>query len=223
MVYTRTLSQLSTGVQTLGNYENSGDITPAILLQVINDALVETYDICLACRDDFYARIGSPFTLVNGQDTYALPVDFYELRKVELQYSPTRWVQLLPVPVDGTNQVSQFGMTYKRYRYRLSNQGLTLYPTPASSTDVVRVYYNPLAPQLALLTDSVTFDRPQEQKLVEHIALRDLYMREDLATTGLDQKIEMLRQQLRTSADTHDAGEPFYLSGHGPDGDDWEY
>lgn len=211
MPYTRTLAQLRTSVQVRGNYEGSADITPAVLLEIINDALEETYTPVNASDDDYYVKLGTAFSLVVGTDTYAVPTDFYKLRKVEILVSTGRWARLLPVPIDGNQRISQWGLPGKRYRYRLSKAGLTLYPVPAS-TDSVRLYYTPLAPQLAADGDTVTFDFPIEQKLVLHIALRDCYQRQDLDTSTIDGKIAQYRDQLRTAADSHDDGEPFYLS-----------
>ena len=221
-MYTRTLAQLRTSLLIRGSWERSADITPAVCLEVLNDAIEETFNIIQACDDDYYVRLGASFALVIGTDTYALPTDFYNLRKVEIQVDSTRWQKLLPVPLDGNQRITQFGLTGKRYRYRLSNLGLTFYPIPAS-TDNVRIYYIPLAPQLAVDSDVVVFDRPVEQKLVLLIAYRDCLQRQDLDTSATDGKIAQLSQQLRAAADSHDDGEPFYLSRSGPyggDGDD---
>ena len=215
MTYTRTLAQLRTSLLVRGSWERSADITPAVALEVLNDAIEETYEIIISCRDDYYVKIGTPFALVAGTDTYSLPTDFYNLRKVEIQVESTRWQKLLPVPIDGNQRITQFGMTGKRYRYRISTAGLTLAPVPAS-TDMVRVYYVPLAPQLAVDSDIIAFDRPVEAKLVLFIAMRDCYQRQDLDTQVIDQKIAQLTQQCRTAADSHDDGEPFYLSRSGP-------
>lgn len=223
-MYTRTLAQLRTSLLVRGGYESSADITPAVALEYLNDALAETYQPATGSDDDFYVRIGTPFALVAGTDTYPNPSDFFRLRKVEIQIDSTRWQKLLPVPLDGNQRVTQWGLTGKRYRYRLSNLGLTFSPVP-SSADTIRIYYNPLVPQLAVDSDLVVFDTPVEQKLVLHIALRDCYQRQDLDTASIDGKIADMRKQLRTAADIHDDGEPFYLSRSGPysDGEDGCY
>jgi hypothetical protein len=217
MAYTRTLAQLQTSFAIRGNYEFSTDITPAVQVELLNDALLETYDIVIACGDDFYVKIGSPYIVLQPNvDTYALPSDFYQLRKFEIAMDSTllKWRVLRPVPVDGANRVSQWGLTGKRYRYRISNAGVTFAPLP-QSPDTVRLYYCPLAPQLANPTDTITFDRPVEQKLVLMIALRDALDRQDLPTMEMQAKIDALAVKLRAAADSHDDGEPFYLSRRG--------
>lgn len=224
MAFTRTLLQLRTSLLVRGGYEGSEDITSAVALEVLNDGLEETYNLCIACDDDYYVKLGTvanggQFNTVAGQDTYALPSDFYNLRKVEILDSSTRWKKLNPVPLDGANLIQTVDSPSRHYRYRLSNQGLTLYPTP-TGVDTLRVYYLPLAPQLAVDTDSVTFDRPVEARLVLEIALRDCLARQNLSTGEAEMKIEKLAKQLRTAADSHDDGEPFYLNPRGPHGDD---
>lgn len=219
-MYTRTLLQLRTSLLQLGGFEMSTDITPVVANQYLVDALEETYEFCVACADDFYTKISTPFSLVLNQDTYALPLDFYNLRKVELQRDVHRWYKLFPINIDGANRSTSIGSTYHpRYRYRVSTAGVTFDPVP-QTTDVIRMYYVPLAPQPALDTDTVTFDRPVEQKLVLHVALRDIMLRSDLDTGGLDTAIERMKRSLRTAADSHDAGEPFYLDDHNSRGMD---
>lgn len=221
MPYTRTLAELRKSVAIRGSYEGSEDITEDVLNEVICDALEESYNICIASDDDYYVKLGTQFSVVAGQDTYAVPGDFLHLRKVELLLANGRWIKLFPISVDGANSLRPYGVNARRYRYRLSAQGLTLSPVPATSTDIVRIYYIPLAPQPDSDSFQVTFDRPVEQKLVLHIALRDLLDRQNLETAPMDRKVEILSAQLRTNADSHDEGEPMMLSDHNSDDEDY--
>ena len=216
-MFQRTLAQLQTSVQVLGSYESSGDITSSVLLEYLNKAIVWSYDIITQCRDDFYCRTGTPFTVVAGQQVYALPTDFYNLRMLQIQYGQ-RWRKLEPTTVERIDNMSAYASSYTNvYRYVLSNQGLLLGPTPTNSTDVLRVKYIPLAPQLAIATDSVTFDRPQECDLVLTVAYRSCLQREDRSTSEVDGEIARLEQWLRANADSHDDAEPFFLSSRGPE------
>ena len=223
MGYTRSLLQLRTSLLIRGQYEGSFDITPTVANEVINDALEESYNIIVERWDDFYTIISPTFTTVSGADTYALPTDFYKLRKVELLASgvatdpQARWRRLFSVSVDDAHLVRQSAS--QGYKYRLTKAGIVLVLAPATNTDTLRLFYIPLPPQLALDTDTVQFDTPVEQKLVLHIALRDLYQRQDLPTQDADQKILQLVSQLRSAGD-HDAGEPVYLSSHTGGGSD---
>lgn len=218
MPYSRTLLQLRTAFLQLGGFENSLDITPAVANQYILDALEESYGLIVACADDFYVIVGAPFALVAGTGTYALPSDFYDLRRVEIQRG-TDWWKMLPASIDEGTRARSSNVRGTRYRYRVSSSGFIVTPTP-TTTESVRLHYLPLAPQPAADTDSVTFDRPVEQKLVLHIALRDVMLRSDLDTTAMENKIALLSKQLRDASDSHDLGAPFYLSDHGAEDDE---
>ena len=224
MGYTRTLAQLRQSLLVRGGYERSKDITPAVANELLNDALEESYNIVVERWDDYYTVVSPTFTTVAGTSTYALPTDFYKLRKVELLASgvatdpQARWRRLFSVDVDDAHLVRP---STSNYKYRPTAAGLVLVPVPGSSTDTLRVFYIPAAPQLLLDTDTVQFDTPVEQKLVLHIALRDCYQRQDLPTQEIEGKIVQLTGQLRTAGD-HDAGEPMYLGRNTGGGDPYE-
>jgi len=224
--YVRTLLQLRTSFLVRGGYERSGDITPAVANELLNDALEESYNIIVERWDDYYTIVSPTFVTVAGTAAYVLPADFYKLRKVEILISgvatdpQARWGRLYPIAVDDTHR--EYILTAKRYKYRLSLAQVTLVPVP-QAVETLRVFYIPQAPQLTNDTDVVTFDTPVEQKLVLHIALRDAYQRQDLPTQEIEAKILQLAGQLRTAGD-HDAGEPFYLgrrTGDDPYEDDY--
>lgn len=228
MAYTRTLAQLVQSLLVRGGYERSSDITPAVAGELINDALEESFNIIVERWDDFYTIISPTFVTVTGVDTYALPTDFYKLRKLELLVSGVatdpgaRWTRLLPIEVDDTHLERHT----RHPKYRLTRAGIVLVPGAVTAGQTLRTFYIPAAPQLELDTDTVQFDTPVEQKLVLQIALRDCYARQDLPTADIEGKIVQLAGQLRTAGD-HDAGEPMYLTrrtGYGngdPDEDRW--
>lgn len=228
MAYARSLASLRESVLVHGQYENSADITPAVANEYINDALVESYDRIVERGDDYYTVLGDAFTTTSGTNTYSLPSDFYKLRKVEILISGSaddpqaRWQRLFPISVDDTHRRVVVGS--KRYKYRVARASLILYPTPSTVIETLRVYYITQAPQLIVDTDTVQFDTPVEEHLVIHMALREIYQRQDLSTAQIDARIERLTAQLRSASD-HDASEPFYLgrrTGDEHDGD-WEY
>lgn len=223
-MYTRSLAQLRQSFLVRGQYEGSGDITPSVANELLNDALEESYNLIVERWDDYYTVTSPPFMTVSGTASYALPTDFYKLRKVEILVSggatdpQARWERLYPISVDDTHR--KHCLVAKRYKYRIALAQVTLVPVP-QATETLRVFYIPAAPQLITDTDTVSFDTPVEQKLVLHIALRDAYQRQDLSTAEIDAKIVQLAGQLRTAGD-HDAGEPFYL-GRRTDDEDEDY
>lgn len=217
MAYQRTLAQLRQSFLVRGQYENSADITPAVANELLNDALIEGYNLIVQRWDDYYTQVGTPFATVVGTDTYALATDFEKLRKVEVLVSglatdpQARWAQLYPVSIDDTHRHRSTSPRAARYRIAAAAGAASLVIVPApASVSTIRVFYLPHATQLVNDSDVVVFDTPIEQKLVLHIALRDAYQRQDLPTMEIEAKIQMLASQVRTASD-HDAGEPFYL------------
>lgn len=217
MAYSRTLAQLRTSFLIRGQWENSADITPAVANEMINDALIEGYNLIVERWDDYYTQVGTPFVTVVGTGTYALPTDFEKLRKVEVLMSGlaadpnARWSPIFPVSIDDTHRHRSTAPQCMRYRIAAvaGAASLILVPPP-TSVSTIRVFYLPHATQLVADSDVVVFDTPHEQKLVLHIALRDAYQRQDLPTADIEGKIALLASQVRSASD-HDAGEPFYL------------
>lgn len=211
MAYVRTLLQLRNSLASRGGFENSTDLTPTVLDEIINDALLETYDIRVEQWSDYDTKSVTT-TLTSGLDTYPLPTDFYKMRKLELACDSTltKWRKLHPSDLsDSTRHQSA---SVRRFRYRIQGSSvLVLMPVPTSSTQVIRLWYIPIGPQLVNDSDAITFYVPAEQKLVLNIAYRDCLVRQDLDTSTVDREIDKLTAQLRRAGDSRDAGEPFYL------------
>lgn len=230
-----TFASLSLAVQQLGQWENSGDITPAVLLQSINFALIESYDIVIQRWLDYYT-IETDFVLTPGTGAYALSditPGFYKLRHMDYTGDTTvtdntRFVPMLPHSLDGAYRYSGRGPSGRfPPRYRIQGQTIVFAPTPAGG--VARVYYIPAPYQFSGIgdTNEVVFDAPIEIRLVVQVAQRDILERSDLDTRDCDMKIGKLTALLRAAADNRDAGEPFYLNPAGPprehtnDDEDW--
>jgi len=230
VVYSKTFPQLALAVQQLGQWENSVDITQDILLQAINYALVEGYDAVVSKWTDYYT-LDTTLTLVSGTSSYPLadiadPNGFYKLRHLDYTQDTvvtpnSRFRRMLPHDLDSAHRFSGFSASSGRPpRYRIQGRNLIFEPTPSGGC--VRMYYIPTPPQFSSAADTrfVVFDVPTEERLIIHIAMRDLLDRSDLSTDSVDRTIAQLTAGLRTAADSRDAGEPFYLSPHGPRGDD---
>ncbi len=240
MGYSRSFAQLSLAVQQLGQWESSIDITPVVLLQAINYALLEGYDHMVQRWADYYTR-DTTFQLTSGMDTYPMnsivsPDSFYKLRHLDFTPDTTvttgsRFVRMLPHEIEAAHAYAGVAATTGRPpRYRIQGGNLVFAPLPVGGT--VRIYYIPLPMQFTGVDDDgdVIFDVPTEERLVVHLAHRDLLDRSDLETAGADRKIADLTMKLRTAADSRDAGEPMYLDPRGPrrdamdcgpDGDGW--
>jgi hypothetical protein len=209
---TKTLAQIRLSVQTEGSYENSSDITGAVLNDYINKALVRGREILVKAWRDYFTVAGTPFTVVSGTPSYALPTDFEHLRKVEISTDGgSRWHKLSPVDLDDTERHQS--PTSRRYRYRLQGgtTPLALHPTPSAGTDQIRVWYIPYATELVNDSDTITINVDAEYELYVALALRKCRIREDLDTVQADATIADCTRRLTDMADERDADEPFYL------------
>jgi hypothetical protein len=224
MAYTRSFAQLSLAVQQLGQWEGSTDITSAVLLQGVNYGLLEGYDLMVQKWRDYYT-IDTTFALVNGTASYVLATvapNFYKLRHLDYTADLTvtansRFVDMVPHEIDGAHVYSGMSATNGRPpKYRIQGANLVFAPLPGTGT--VRVFYIPLAPQFASTVDAtlVTFDVPVEERLVVQLAQREILERNDLDTSDCDRKVAKLSGQLRTAADSRDAGKPMFFSPTGP-------
>jgi hypothetical protein len=213
MTYTRSFAQLSLAVQQLGQWETSDDITPAVLLQGINYALLEGYDMMVQRWADYYT-LDATFSIVAGTDVYSLATiapSFYKLRHLDVSSDGTRYFRAHPYDIDTQHQFTSTGNSMHRVRYRLQGPNLILAPNHVGGTG--KAWYTPLPVQFSDVNDVslVTFDVPAEERLVVHLAQRDMLIRSDLSTSSVDPMIERLGQMLRTAADARDAGEAFSL------------
>lgn len=223
MTIQRSFAQLSLAVQQLGQWENSGDITPAILLQAINYALIEATDIVIKKWEDYYTR-DATFATTAGVESYPLAVSiadaFYKLRHLDFSTDGVKFRRMTPYSLD-KQYVYSSGSTSRTPKYRIQGQNLIIAPAIAGT---IKAYYVPLPVQFGTVDDVttlVTFDVPVEERLVIHLAMRDLLTRSDLSTQSVDAQIARLVGLLRSAADDRDAGEPFYLDPMGPPRSDW--
>lgn len=223
MAITRTLAQLrnemliAAGMNTTGT---SVDLTADVLNGIVNNAVAEGWDVIVNKWLD-YATGLTDLAVVSGTDTYALPTDFYKARVVWLA-ADDRWARLRPVDLDAAHLYTGTSVGAGRgYRYRITNRNLVLMPVPSSS-ETVRVFYVPIKQEMANDDDQLTFDVPIELKYVIAIGWRDILDRQNLDPSPAIAKVQLYEAKLRTSADSLDAGEPFYLDARGGPDDDSE-
>jgi hypothetical protein len=224
MAYTRSFAALSAAVQQLGAWENSADITPAVLLQAINYALLEGYDTMVQRWADYYT-LDTTFSIVAGTDVYALATiapNFYKLRHLDVSTDGVRFFRAHPYDIDTQHQYTgTSGNSMRGVRYRLQGANLVLAPNHVGGTG--KLWFIPVPVQFASTADAslVTFDVPTEERLVTHLAMRDLLVRSDLSTTSVDGMIERLSAMLKTAGDARDADEPFSLVDNPRRDHDW--
>lgn len=229
MAYTRTRLQARKSLaRRLGIAGADGDtasssLTADVLNEFINDSRQETYNILVQKWEDYFTVTSANLSMVAGTASYAVPTDFYKLRKVELQRG-SRWVRLLPTDLEVAEQFDVSG-TPRRYREQARN--IVFMPAPATA-ETYRLFYVPILADLTDDADVITFDVPAEYKLLLTIAWRDALDAQDLDPSPAIAKMSDLVPQLRSAADSRDATEAFSLNPFGPpghmnedDGYDW--
>ncbi len=214
MASTVTLLSMRTDVAVRGGYENSADITPAILNTFINEAVKQVWDILKSKRDDMLVTSATLTTSV-GVDATTLPATFYQLRKLEIAdtSAPSGWRRLRQTSLDVSHQYAQlFG---KRYRYRLQGPSVVLHPTP-QAVETLRIYFIPAAQTLS--ADGDTFDGVNGyEDLVLQLALYRCRDRQEQDLTSCTREIARLTAQIQAASDGRDV-EPFYLNPYGSSG-----
>lgn len=223
MARTATLAVLRASVLKRGQYENSSDINPtgdpSLLNEFINEAIAECWDLLVQRWADYYITRANQ-ALVAGTELYALPTDFYKLRKVEIvdSSSPSGYRRLRPAELEASHE---FGTPVSwHYKYRIEGGSLVIMPIPAQA-ETLRLFYIPYAARL--VNDSDTFDGINGyEELVIQLAYKRCKEREELDTTPIDREIERLSLRIRDAADGRDATEPMTYNPRGPSDDsDW--
>lgn len=225
-----TLAAMRLAIQRRGSYENSTDITPDILNDLINEACAEVWDILKSKRDD---RLVAPVTIVYSAnaasydlsslditDLNGAETSFYELRKLEIAdpSAASGWRRIHKVDLDVSHMYAR--LYGKRYRYRMqgalgtsqSSDQLVLHPTPVVD-ETLRLFIIPAAPILSADTDTFASVSGYEE-LIFQLAWRRCRDRQEQDLTSVDREIARLTARISAAADGHDV-EPFYLSPHG--------
>lgn len=209
-----TLLQMRTSIQFEGGWENSADITPALLNDFINRAVKRVWNVLRLKRGDLLIKRGTVATTINV-DTVSLPSDFYQLRKIEIAdtSAPTGFRRLRAVDLDVSHQ---FATLYaKRYRYRLEGVSIVLHPTP-QAVESLRLFYIPTAPTLA--ADGDTFDGVNGfEDLVFDIVIYRCRNRQEQDVSVIERDIARMLAEVSAASDGRDA-EPMYLSPYGAAG-----
>lgn len=218
MSVTVTLAQLRTRVRFEGDFENSRVISDARLDEVINAAIRKVWDLLLRHRPDPYIteQAGPPATVANVA-TVALAANFYRLRQVEILDSG-EYSKLRPVNVSEAYRFGRSSAAPRGFRYRLQGANLVLVPTP-TAVHTLKIYYLPAFTALVLAAD--TFDGINGyEDLVIARSICTLKRRECQPMGEFAQQVVDLTREIVEAASDLDAGEPFYLSGTGPEGAD---
>jgi hypothetical protein len=215
MARTATLAELRQSVLVAGGWENSADLTPAVLNEYINKAVAKIWRLLVKKGADYCTQRATLTTTPNSDAvTVGWPATFQKLRKLELQEG-SDYTKLRPTSLDAAHRFRAGG---RGYRYWLEANVLYLAPTPTVA-DTLRLFYIPYA--VKMTNDADTFDgiNGYEELVILWAKMyceRRQEMPEWQATWT---EIQEAAADIKADADDRDAAEPFYLNANGPDDD----
>lgn len=205
---TITVSDIKTRARQKADMVGSNFISDPEILNYINEAYSNFYDIIVSRFEDYNLGDPTSFTISSGTPYYSLPSDFYKLVGVDRSLGGDRYFPLRPYPWRSRNRYqasfSRYG-SYPRIGYRVTGTKLRLVPEDQSPGDY-RLWYIPLA--TVLTSDSDTIERYNgfEELVVVDTAIKMLAKEEsDISYHMMErQKIE---QRIKEMAQLRDINE----------------
>lgn len=206
MARTYLVSELATKIRQRGDYENSEFITDTTLIDFIDSAHTEVYDLLVTKWEDYYT-IEATFNTVADSAAYALPSNFYKLMGVDILHGDIfNRLYRYNLHERNSHQSGLYNYQGNTYQYRLQGSTIKFIPTP-DTVESLRMLFIPSASKLTALTDTIDGINGWEE-LVVLFALRRCQVREETSTAAVDKEIIRQVERLEISADARDAGEP---------------
>jgi hypothetical protein len=181
-------------------------VSDAEALGYLKLAYQNFYDELVQSNNQYYLSTFD-ITLVNGQQDYLLPTDFYKLLGVDLINNVGSPITLRPFQFLERNRYKYAGLTTIAgpvYRYTLLGDKIRFTPIPGAGQ--LKLYYTPLAVVPALTTtdvDTLGFD----EFLILFVALKML-AKEESDTTLLAQELAAQRVRVQTMVADQDSSFP---------------
>ncbi|NBS70223.1 hypothetical protein EBT31_15120 [bacterium] len=231
MGYNITVSSLVTNARQRANKERSNFVTDAEILQLVDRAYKELYDLVVTSYQDYYAE-DYDFTTVGGQKEYALPSNFYKLLGVDMYIDADRFVTLRQFMFQERNKY-RFNMITPTIpaqimQYHILGSNLRLMPSPTSQT-AMKVWFVPRAKNLTTSASPGTDEVNQvdcqngwEDFIITSAAIYILIKEESDVTALMAMKEEAKQRVLSTSVNRNTA-EPERVYDVGSIADNWRF
>ena len=211
---TITLLALRTGARQRADQENSLLVSDTELNAYINSVVAELHDLMISAYDSDYNIQNVTLTTTNGTNTYALPDGtlysnapaFYKLRGIDMQ-NGSRWITMKPFNFNERNRNADLSLGLvggPNLRYKLVGSNVMFTPTP-NGTYTIRLWYHPLATQLALDADVLNDLNQYSEFVMVGAAIKMLQKEESDVSVLLAQK-EQLEKRIREMAQNRDVG-----------------
>jgi hypothetical protein len=143
------LTSLRDRILQKADMQNSTFVSSTELDAVIDEAAAELYDQLASAEGADYFAKPHTFTTTAGTDTYALPADFYRLKRVRWMMSSSKGIPLRRASVDALDGYDESQGWFEGYhhgtnaRYRIEGDSLVFVPIPRAVHTVKLVYLPP--------------------------------------------------------------------------------
>ena len=210
-----TLLDLRTRARDRANQENSLFVSDSILNSYINYAVSDLRDILSSKAGEDYFATSSTFTIGSGQESVALPSDFYKLLWAEVQLdggsSPARYQKINRFePSEQSYNIAGLSSNSVNLRYRLRADTIWFNSAEAASGRTVRLWYVPVAPMLTSNAQELNGYNGWDEYVVL-LAARKAMIKEEQDVSDLDKEILVFNQRLEGMAPNRDQGQPMRI------------
>lgn len=204
---TITLLNLRTRARDRANMENSTFVSDSIFNSYINYAVSELRDIIASKVGEDYFASSQSTLLTSGQETVALPADFYKLLWVEILISGVSYAQLKRFEVNEQLSGVNPGADLK---YRLRADNIWLMPPSATSGKTIRLWYAPLPTALSADGDTLKGYNGWDEYVVL-LAARKALVKEEQDVSDIDRELIVFKQRLESMAPNRDQSQPMRI------------
>jgi hypothetical protein len=207
-----TFAQLKQRTRERADMVNSQFVDDTELAAYINESVTDLHDLLITTYGPDYYLENYTFSLVNNQDTYPLPLDFYKLEGVDYKEGTDKYLTLKPFQFQERNRFnnsliydySTDGMI--RAKYRLIGNNIKFIPMPSGNAEI-KIWYHPCATVFS--ADGDVFDgiNGYEELVIVSAAIKML-AKEESDTSALTQRYLFLIEKIKDSAPNRDSGYP---------------
>ena len=224
---TITLAELRVQSRQRADMENSNFVQDSELTSYINNSIAELHDILAeAYASDYYVTTYE-FDVTQGQDSYALPSDFYILKGVDLRIDNQDFISVSPFNFNERNRYSELGVWdlagVTNVRYRMIGDNIVFNPVPDRNVRI-KLWYVPVATKLVADGDELNDLNAFSEYVVVDAAIKMMQKEESDVSVLMAQKQGLLKR-ITDRSKIRDAGKPKSISDIYAEGDDfyWRY
>lgn len=203
-----TLLQLRTRTRERANMENSTFVSDSELSRYINYSINDLRDkMIIKTGEEYFADIEA-YTLVDGQEEYTLPTDFYKIISVQVLADDQLWFPLKRFEYAEQNEYAR--PLYSRVadlRYRIRGDKLIINPSTNLARRNLRLIYVPIPPELVNDNDTLQGFNGWDEYVVLLSAIKCL-QKEEQDVSALYAELQKLDARMDKMMDNRDHSSP---------------